>query len=220
MRFYLNFNYVMFFVCLLVFASCTTDNKKDEEEFTDSPQSNEEWKQLFETGMQLLKPWERHWSSQFEEFKSSQFVLDKTEVFEELEWPEENFIIQGNPFFPYLLPHPEGEGIIDIYSYKVTIPADGKPGFNPDSEVIYFKSNGMRQRLLFMGPSGGFEEAAWISSDILMVAGWFEDESGVTPMIWMIEPKNNSYKTFIHPFHTNQYSKEAYLKGKFSSIDL
>jgi hypothetical protein len=220
MRFNLKFTYLTFVLWVILFAGCTNDSKKNEEVNAQTTTTEEEWRQLFDTGMQLLKPWERHWSSQFSSFQPSQFVLDKTEVLEELEWPEENFIIEGNPFFSYLVPHPEGEGIVDIYSYKVTIPAEGKPGFNPDSEVIYFKSNGMRQRLLFMGPSGGFEEAAWISSDLLMVAGWFEDEAGVTPMIWMIEPKENRYKTFIHPFHTKQYPKEAYLRNKLTSIDL
>lgn len=220
MRFYLKFRSIPYFLLLAVFASCSNDSNKSEEEVVKAVNIDEESQQLFDSGMQLLGSWERFWKNQFTEFKPEQFKLERVETFEELEWPEENFIVPGNPFHPYLIPHPEGEGIVDIYSYKVTVPTDGKPGFNPDSEVIFFKSNGMRKRLLFMGPSGGFEEAAWVSPEVLMVAGWFEDESGVSPVIWMIEPKTNSFKVFSHPFHTHMYPKNAYLKRKLTTIDL
>ncbi|UJP63942.1 bifunctional isocitrate dehydrogenase kinase/phosphatase [Mongoliitalea daihaiensis] len=220
MRFYLNFNRLTIFLLSAFAMSCSTDTKQGEVAIDEVLIIDEELEQLFQTGIQLLSPWESFWNNQFSEFQVTQFTLDKTEYFEELEWPEENFITPGNPFHPYLIPHPEGDGIVDIYSYKVTIPAEGKPGLNPDSEVIYFKSNGMRKRLLFIGPSGGFEEAAWISTDVLMVAGWFEDEAGVSPVIWMIEPEQNRYKVFTHPFHSNQYPKDAYLKRKLTKIDL
>lgn len=220
MRFYLKFRSIPIFLLLATLASCGNDSEKVEEAVVQKVDFDEESQQLFDSGMQLLGSWERFWKNQFKEFKPGEFKLERVEAFEELEWPEENFITPGNPFHPYLIPHPEGEGIVDIYSYKVTVPTEGKPGFNPDSEVIFFKSNGMRKRLLFMGPSGGFEEAVWVSPDILMVAGWFEDESGVSPVIWMIEPQSNSFKVFSHPFHTNEYPKNAYLKRKLTTIDL
>lgn len=220
MRFYLKSSVIPIFLLLAMLMGCSNDSSQTEEVVEGEIFDDEELQQLLDTGIQLMAPWERFWNNQFSNFKTNQFVLDREETFEDLEWPEENFITPGNPFHPYLIPHPEGDGIVDIYSYKVTIPAEGKPGLNPDSEVIFFKSNGMRKRLLFIGPSGGFEEAAWISPDILMVAGWFEDEEGVSPVIWMIEPENNSYKVFANPFHTNQYVKDAYLKKKLQGIDL
>ena len=108
---------------------------------------------------------------------------------------------------------------MDIYSYKVVIPEEDKVSFNPDSEVIYFKSNGMRERLLFMGPSGGFEEAVWINPELLMVTGFFEDEQGTTPKIWLINPTEQVYFEYIHPFHTTQYPKTKYLVEKLENID-
>jgi hypothetical protein len=85
--------------------------------------------------------------------------------------------------------------------------------------VIFFKSNGMRERLLFMGPSGGFEEAVWISPELLMVTGFFEDEEGTTPKIWLINPEEQVYFEYIHPYHTNQYPKTKYLVEKLENID-
>ncbi|WP_304518262.1 bifunctional isocitrate dehydrogenase kinase/phosphatase [Cecembia rubra] len=172
--------YIHLFV-VLMFWSCASD--RSSQESVSDIQNGEilEEQILVENGLQQIKQWSDYWKEKSPTFNPAAFTLERKETFEELEWPEENPIVSGNPFYPYLLPNPEGKGVVDIYSYKVFVPAEGKPGFQPDSEVIFFKENGMRERLLFIGPSGGFEEAVWVSPDKLLVAGYCEEEEGVSP---------------------------------------
>ena len=203
---------------MLSFGCSFQKDKVEEKPELPGLTKEEEMYELLNLGMQQLSPWVNHWKSSAASFNPSKFKLEKSEVFEDLEWPEENYITQGNLFYPYLIAHPEGGGTVDIYSYKVDVPAEGKPGFNPDAEVIYFKSNGMRKRLLFMGPSGGFEDAVWLNSDYLLVVGFFETEDGVTPKAWMISPETNSYLIFNYPGNFPSYEKESYLYKKLKNI--
>ncbi len=200
--------------------SCTFQKEKSEDIILVSEISKEEERrQLLSIGLQQIPNWGSFWKKIDPAFDLSGFELSREISYESLEWPEENHIQPGSPFYKYLIPHPEGDGVVDIYSYKVVIPEEDKVSFNPDSEVIYFKSNGMRERLLFMGPSGGFEEAVWISPELLMVTGFFEDELGTTPKIWLINPEEQVYFEYIHPYHTTQYPKTKYLKEKLENID-
>jgi hypothetical protein len=205
---------------LVFFASCTFQKEKTEEsEEVKSVSEADEINQLLASGLQQLNNWTGYWKSQEPTFDVSAFQMGREIPYETLEWPEENFIQQEHPLYRYLVPNPEGLGVVDIYSYKVVRPEEAQVSFNPDSEVIYFKSNGMRERLMFMGPSGGFEDAIWVSSDHLMVAGFFEEEGGITPKIWIIMPNEHKYLTFKHPLYTTRYPKNGYLIKKLQNID-
>ncbi len=210
---------VVFLLFSITVLGCSSD-KSNEEVISDGTvkEINEE-KILLETGVQRISKWAAYWREIDPSFRSDAFVLERKESYEELEWPEENPIGKESPFYPYLLPHPDGEGKVDIYSYKVFVPAVGRPGFQPDSEVIYFKDNGFRERLLFIGPSGGFQEGLWVSPDHLLVAGYFEEEDGFTPKIWLIDTREKNYTIFKHPFFTTNFDRHGYLKRKLSDID-
>lgn len=206
--------------CLVFLGSCTFQKeKKEETQEKASISKEEEYSQLLASGLQQLTNWTRYWKTQEPSFDIAGFQISREIPYETLEWPEENFIQQEHPLFKYLVPNPDGQGVVDIYSYKVVRPEEAQVSFNPDSEVIYFKSNGMRERLMFMGPSGGFEEAIWVSPDHLMVAGFFEEENGITPKIWLIIPNEQKYLTFKHPLHTTNYPKTGYLTKKLQNID-
>lgn len=204
---------------IAVLAACSSP-KENSEEVADATQLSEEKEmaQLLASGIQQMPAWQSHWKSIDNSFEPSAFQLSKQLEYEDLEWPEENFIQQGSPFFPYLIPHPDGLGVVDIYSYKVVIPEEGSVAFNPDSEVIFFRSNGMRQRLLFIGPSGGFQEAVWVSPDYLLVSGFFEYETGVSPMLWLVNIADRSYLEFTSPLRLSGYPKSKYLKEKLKNI--
>jgi hypothetical protein len=209
-----------FSLSILVFMAACSFQKEKTAEVAESIQLSweEEMAQLLASGIQQMPSWQSHWKSIDNSFDPNTFQLSKELEYDDLEWPEENFIQQGSPFFPYLIPHPDGLGVVDIYSYKVVIPEDGTVAFNPDSEVIFFKSNGMRQRLLFIGPSGGFQEAVWVSPDYLLVSGFFEYENGVSPMLWLVNIADRSYLEFTCPIRLSQYPKSAYLKEKLKNI--
>jgi hypothetical protein len=208
------------FACLVFLGSCTFQKEKTEETVEKiSISEEEELNQLLASGLQQLSNWTGYWKSQESTFDVAGFEMSKEIPFEALEWPEENFIQQDHPLHKYLVPNPDGHGVVDIYSYKVVMPEEAQVSFNPDSEVIYFKSNGMRERLMFMGPSGGFEEAIWVSPEHLMVTGFFEEEGGITPKIWIIMPDEHKYITFKHPLHISNYPKAGYLIKKLQNID-
>ncbi len=206
--------------CLVFLGSCTFQKEKTQEtEEKVLISKEEEYNQLLASGLQQLNNWTGYWKSQEPTFDVSGFRMSREIPYETLEWPEENFIRQDHPLYKYLEANPDGQGEVDIYSYKVVMPEEVGVSFNPDSEVIYFKSNGMRERLMFMGPSGGFEEAIWVSPDHLMVAGFFEEENGITPKIWIIIPEEHKYLTFQNPLHTTNYPKHGYLVKKLQNID-
>jgi hypothetical protein len=205
---------------LVLLGSCTFQKEKKEETETDKPIDKvEEYNQLLVSGLQQLDDWTGYWKSLEPSFKLDGFELGREIEYEALEWPEENFIHEEHPLHQYLIPNPDGHGEVDIYSYKVFMPEEAQVGLNPDSEVIYFKSNGMRERLMFMGPSGGFEDAIWVSPDHLLVSGFFEEENGITPKIWIIIPNEQKYLVFNHSLHTTNYQKTGYLVKKLQNID-
>ncbi|WP_291779389.1 bifunctional isocitrate dehydrogenase kinase/phosphatase [Cecembia sp.] len=210
---------VSFILFQLIFLACTSERKSEEDVWDGELDKFNEMSMLLETNIQRIPEWVAYWKEMEPAFRSESFVVERKEGYEELEWPEENPIGRESPFFPYLLPHPDGIGQVDIYSYKVFVPAQGRTGFQPDSEVIFFKENGLRERLLFVGPSGGFDEAIWVNAQLLLVAGYFEEEQGFTPKIWLIDIENQSYTIFKHPFYTTNFDRHGYLKRKLSNID-
>jgi hypothetical protein len=212
-------NYPFSLILMLLFFTCSPKKVNDEKAFYADLELAMQEKKMLETGVQQLSDWILFWQSVDPTFNPSVFEIERKDQFEELEWPEENYIVSDSPFYPFLLPNPNGGGFVDIYSYKVFVPTEGKPGFQPDSEVIYFKSNGMRERLLFIGPSGGFEEALWVSAEHLLVAGFFEEEEGVTPKIWIIDTVNKGYSIYKYPLHTTNYAKDGYLRKKLSNLE-
>jgi len=213
-------NHLFIFLGFLFLLVGCGSEKSGEASLVDNVLGEREEERIWlESGVQQMPVWTSYWQELDPGFRQEDFSFERSELFEELEWPEENYITEESPFFPYLLPQPEGEGMVDIYSYKVFVPAEGRPGFQPDSEVIYFKENGLRERLLFVGPSGGFDEALWISPDHLLVAGYFEEEEGFTPKIWIIDVLHKRYSIFKHPIFTTNFDRHGYLKRKLSNID-
>ncbi len=193
------------------------NNSDQVEEIVDTEVTQElEEVQLLEIGFQQLSDWAAHWKTQESGFSLTSFELSRTDSIDRIERPEENFITQGNPFYPYLLQNPEGKGEVDIYSYKIVYPEQGRPYFNPDSEVTYFRSDGMRERLLFIGPSGAFEDGMWLSADALLVVGHFEDEEGVSPKAWIIYPESGMVSQYDNPLSSKTYSRESFLTKRFT----
>lgn len=210
----------LWFLLLILAYSCSSDKEKKEE--TNQVEiltvEEKEMALVFE-GLRQFPQWTDHWKSIEAGFEASDFDFAKGYTYEVLEWPEENHILPGTVFYPYLAPQPDGNGVVDIYSYKVAFNEEGNPYLNPDSEVIYFKSNGMRERLLFIGPSGAFEEAVWVSPEHLLVLGVFEEEAGMRPIAWLIIPGESRYLYFESPIVSTRYPREGYLRKKLDRIN-
>lgn len=209
---------------LIFFSACeSSDSSKSEDslDLTSDAGSLEIMKNKINLGLAQNSAWQNHWVSSLGSFDSSDFELVLTDSIDPMEMPEKNPILAEDPLFPYQLPHPEGNGTLDIYSYKVEAQESlDRPFLNPDSEVIWYRGDGMKERLLFMGPSGMFEEGLWINAAEFMVLGFFQEEEGFRPMIWIINVENHTLSQFKMTKAVKDYQQDSYLDTKLKTVDL
>lgn len=214
--------YTAFFYCLMIgmplLLSCTSETKTAVTVATPSSPAAPTDKELLEIGIQKLGEWSGYWKKKGADIQG--FKLEQEYVYEPLEWPGENVYTEESPLKSYQIPHPAGEGVVDIYSYKLVINEDQGLSFNPDSEVVYYRSDGMRERLLFIGPSGVFEDAVWVTEDHLLVGGHIQKENAFVPVVWLINPEAHKYALYESSFTTQDHASESYLKEKLEDLDI
>lgn len=211
-------DFICLLVCLWTGFSCTSEIKTGETiTTTPSPVAPTD-QQLLEIGIQKLDEWGEYWREKGADIHT--FKLEQEHVYEPLEWPGENVFLGDSLLRNYQIPHPTSEGVVDIYSYKLVVNEDQDLNFNPDSEVAYYRSDGMRERLLFIGPSGVFEDAVWVTEDHLLVSGHIQKEDGYVPVVWLINPEEHKYAVYESNFSTQDYAPESYLKVKLKDLDL
>jgi len=167
------------------------------------------------------KSWHAHWRSDIGMFDASQFDLMMTDSIDPMEMPEKNPILKGDPLYPYQFPHPSGNGTMDIYSYKIEAQENvDTPFLNPDSEVVWYKQDGMKERLLFMGPSGMFEDGMWLNKSEFLVVGFFQGMNGSRPMAWLINVDTHILKQFQLDKVSESYVPQSYINTKIKQVDL
>jgi|GEM_PF-523719 len=172
-------------------------------------------------GLAQKPSWQKHWAAATGNFDAENFEYVTTDSIETMEMPEKNPIMSGDPLFPYQIQHPEGNGTVDIYSYKVEAQEGlDQPYLNPDSEVIWYRADGMKERLLFMGPSGMFEDGMWLNAHEFLVLGFLQDEEGFRPMVWIIDVDAHRLSQFKMKRVAEEYQQESYLDMKLKSVDL
>lgn len=165
--------------------------------------------------------WYIHWENILGPFDSSDFELVMTDSIDPMEMPERNPILSEDPLFPYQYPHPAGNGTMDIYSYKIEAQESVEtPFLNPDSEVIWYRADGMKERLLFMGPSGMFEEGEWLNENEFIVLGYFQEESGFRPMAWIINIATHRIAHFNLGKLSMIYEADSYIDQKIKQVSL
>ena len=209
----------------LIFGGACTPNTSNEV-LSDADLARDEAKELvMKNQLDLVlaqkKNWYTHWSSILGPFQASNFNLILTDSIDPQEMPEKNPILPDDPLFPYQYIHPSEKGTIDIYSYKIEAQdAIDSPFLNPDSEVIWYRADGMKERLLFMGPSGMFEEGEWINEDEFVVLGYFQEESGFRPMAWFIDVNQHRFWQFNLEMAAPVYEPDSYLDQKIKQVTL
>lgn len=213
-----------FWIGLLIFFSAceSTETSKTEQSssLTGDLSTIEVMQNKINLGLAQKSAWQNHWAALIGQFDSSDFEFVMNDSIDPMEMPEKNPILPEDPLFPYQLPHPEGNGTLDIYSYKVEAQESlDQPFLNPDSEVVWYRGDGMKERLLFMGPSGMFEDGMWLSATELMVLGFFQEEEGFRPMIWLINVENHSLSQFKMNQLVKDYQQD-YLDTKLKTVDL
>ncbi|WBL44988.1 hypothetical protein PBT90_09865 [Algoriphagus halophytocola] len=215
---------VVFGLVLSMFTSCGSD-ESTEEESSESFATNEAElnrnRAEIDRGLFQKGEWRAHWQEKVGEFDASTFELAMTDSLDPMEMPERNPILKGDPLFPYQFPHPSGNGTVDIYSYKIEAQENiDTPFLNPDSEVVWYRGDGMRERLLFMGPSGMFEEGMWLNDNEFLVLGYFEGVDGYRPMAWIIDVENHVLKQFQLNKSAEIYEHASYIDKKINRLDL
>ncbi|MEP0711661.1 hypothetical protein [Algoriphagus sp.] len=207
-----------------LFFACDPKGKSEEEVSEtvsiDEEELNRSKAQIGE-GLSQIKNWHSHWSNELGELGPEQFELMMTDSINPMEMPERNPILKDDPLFPYQFPHPAGNGTIDIYSYKVEAQdALDEPFLNPDSEVVWYREDGMKERLLFMGPSGMFEDGMWLNEQEFLVFGFFQEEVGYRPMAWLINVEDHELKQFRFSKVSQNYEPQSYINAKIKQVDL
>jgi len=217
------------FCFLIVFAAlfgvACTSNTSDESVEGGSMEIDEakelEMKNQLDVVLAQKKNWYNHWSKLVGSFDSNNFTMVLTDSIDPQEMPEKNPILQDDPLFPYQFVHPKANGTMDIYSYKIEAQdAIDTPFLNPDSEVIWYRADGMKERLLFMGPSGMFEEGEWINENEFVVLGYFQEESGFRPMAWLINVSEHKIWQFNLSITATTYDQDSYLDQKIKQVAL
>lgn len=207
-----------------ILIACESSEKESENAEDILTVDEEEAKKLIgfiQSGLDEKSDWKSHWSGLIGLFDAADFNLIQTDTIDPMEMPEMNPILPGDPLFPYQIPNPAGNGTMDIYSYKIEA-QDGleSPFLNPDSEVIWYREDGMKERLLFMGPSGMFEDGLWINESTFVVFGYFQEEAGYRPMAWVIELETHKVHRYQLENVKKEYETESYLNQKIKKVDL
>jgi hypothetical protein len=175
---------------------------------------------IVETGLEMLDSWTSYWADLGMPNSGSAFEPSDVRNIELLERPEVNPIKEAeHPLGSFQFHHPNDKGTVDIYHYKLHIDSDDGVSFEPDAEVIFYRESGMRERLLFMGPSGLFEDAVWIDDNHLVVVGYFEKETGFSPMVWLIDIEQYNYQLYESEFVIASLDRYGYLKSKLSPLN-
>lgn len=203
--------------------SCESTESKNENEVMVSTSDEEMAKYIAQLDLALAQnsSWFSHWNEKIGGFEGSDFTLFLTDSIDPMEMPERNPILVNDPLFPYQLLHPTGNGTMDIYSYKVEASENiDRPFLNPDSEVIWYREDGMKERLLFMGPSGMFEEGMWLNEREFLVLGYFQDDVAFRPMAWLIDVENHILRQFRLEKTSADYVPESYINQKIKLVDL
>jgi hypothetical protein len=211
-------------VILLVQFGCTGSSPEKEKISSGILPGDEEiltFKNQLELALAKKQSWHSHWKNILGPFDSSSFELAMTDSIDPMEMPERNPILSDDPLYPYQFAHPTGNGTMDIYSYKIEAQeAVNQPFLNPDSEVIWYRADGMKERLLFMGPSGMFEEGEWLSEREFIVFGYFEEQSGFRPMAWIINVQTHKIAHFNFRDIVKTYEPDSYLDKKIKQVFL
>ncbi|MFL0681655.1 MAG: hypothetical protein ACJLTB_00280 [Algoriphagus aquaeductus] len=213
-----------FFCALVLVWACDSGSDSKQEEAI-QPVASENQLETLKNQISLAlvqkNNWLNHWAGSLGGFDESDFIWVFTDSIDPMEMPEKNPILEKDPLRPYQIAHPEGDGVMDIYSYKVEAQEGlDRPFLNPDSEVIWYRSDGMKERLLFIGPSGMFEEGLWLSPVEFLVLGYFEEDEGFRPMVWMINTEKHQLSQFKLNKTAEKYLPASYLDKKLKSVDL
>lgn len=217
--------YCPVWLALFIFLTAceSSDSSKNETVLEVNPDSGmiDVMRNQINLGLAQKTSWQKHWVEKVGNFDAENFEFVFTDSIDPMEMPEKNPILPDDPLFPYQLPHPEGNGTMDIYSYKVEAQEGlDQPFLNPDSEVIWYRADGMKERLLFMGPSGMFEEGMWLNATEFLVLGFFQEEDGFRPMVWIIDLETHRFTQFKMNQAAKEYQQESYLDLKLKSVDL
>lgn len=221
---YLRSSVIALFGALIILSSCDSGDISSEEKVNKLDVNEAEieiLKQKITLGLDQKVSWKKHWESSVGAFSGDDFNWVLTDSIDPMEMPESNPILDGDPLKQFQFNQPEGNGTIDIYSYKVEAQESlDKPFLNPDSEVVWYRKDGMKERLLFMGPSGMFEDAMWMSPSEFLVLGYFQEEEGFRPMIWLIDLEDHTMSQFSLQKVSPSYETVSYLNKRLTSVQL
>jgi hypothetical protein len=169
-----------------------------------------------------LLAWKMHWSGYIDDFSINKFIKGEEAELQDLSSDLIPELTPGQFFQENIIISPDGSRYLELYSYKIII--SQKEGnligaINPDTEaVVIDPGKETRNRVLFMGPAGGIEDAVWLSNNEIIISGFGEIESGyISPMFWHIDLNNRTIISYEYPAAI-RYEQKAYLQKIFPYI--
>lgn len=213
-----------FFAPLLLtifFFSCGNSSQEDEtskplEELADGKKLAAQMQQI----LAAHPDWSSGWGAGLN-LGAEGFDLVRLDSIQDLTMPERNPILPDDPLYPYQFSHPEGNGRMDLYSSKVEARKDEDTAFlNPDSKAVWYREDGMKETLVFMGPSGLLEDGQWVSAQEFMIMGYFQEENGFRPMIWWVDLEKDLLYQYAYEKAAKEYDGTAYLKKKLAQVQI
>ena len=209
-----SFKYLGAMIVGIFLISCERVERTQESPMAEEKRGNdlERFQSKIDSVLMVKTAWINHWSESLGKMNGADFELVLTDSIDPMEMPEANPVKESDPLFPYQFLHPKGKGeaqeILD------------QPFLNPDSEVIWYREDGMKERLLFMGPSGMFEDGFWLNEKEFLVLGYIQEEQGFRPMVWVIDVVNHRFSQLRLNKGTESYHPESYLDKKLKAVDL
>lgn len=212
---------LIFCVSSWMLACGASSDSEEESKHAKVKTASEDFATRLDLALAQKKDWYAHWTEEAGKFDATAFELVFKDSLDGFEMPEKNPILESDPLFPYQLQHPAGNGAVDIYSYKVEAQDEfGNPYLNPDSEVTWYKGDGMKERLLFMGPSGMFEDGMWLNENELLILGYLQEEEGFRPMVWLIDVSKHLIWQYKMTETFPKYEPMSFIDQKIRPLDL
>ncbi len=210
---------LLFLSVLGALFSCGEPDTEEGEEIVITSEKEESLEGLVQNAILSQRDWVQSWAQG--QLDPARFEFTRVDSIPTFGMPERNPILKGDPLFPYQFVHPTGQGVMDIYSSTVEARRGSKEAFmNPDSKVIWYGEDGMKETLLLIGPSGSFLDGDWISETEFLVVGTLLEEEGHRPVSWLLDMGER----LVYQYQWNElvkgYSTKEYLDSRIKEVNI
>ena len=188
-----NYSFTGIFFLILILFSCNAQTKQDSATENDGTNFNQEFSQLSINIDSIILNKAQLWKNTWASFDSFNLTTVKKIDLNEKSSTSENLEKYSN----FLIYSPDSLSVIDLYSYNMDLiiaDEDTLVTFDIDSEASLINvETEDRNKILFFGSSGGFDDAFWLNNNEFIIVGYQElysedsDTYTYVPMVWYFD---------------------------------